>query len=78
MHALARIYQILDMAGCPRCTKALIVAVHRAHLNGSRVKMSAHSFKNGTDARHASEQGLLHQLKDGTLVLTKKARSLLQ
>jgi len=78
MHALTRIYQILDNAGCPRCTKALIVAVHRAYLNGSRIKLSAAAFKNGTDARHASEQGLLHQLEDGTLVFTKKARSLLQ
>ena len=78
MRALTRIYRILDKAGCPGCTKALIVAVHRASLNGSRVKLSADAFKNGTDARHASEQGLLHQLEDGTLVFTKKARSLLQ
>ncbi len=77
MHALARIYQVLDKAGCPGCTKALIVAVHKASLNGSRVRMSADAFKNGTDARHASEQGLLHQLEDGTLVFTKKARSLM-
>lgn len=78
MQSLSRIFRHLDMAGCPPCTKALVTAVYRASQRGSRIKLSASAFQNGTDARHASEQGFVDRLEDGTIVLTEKAKGLIR
>jgi len=78
MQNLSRIYQLLDRAGCPSCTKALITAVFQATRRGSRFKMSRQAFRHGTDARYAQEQELLSQNEDESLVFTEKALGLIQ
>lgn len=78
MTGLALIFELLEEKGSPKCTKDLVLAVHRANKRGSRIKMSKDAFENGTDSRPARELGILRREDDGGVVFTARAIGMIQ
>ena len=75
MKCLRALYELIDTNKSPGCSKMLLQTIYR---KSGKLKLNPNLLKSGSDSGPLFELGLIEQDKHNNVVLTDKAREIIQ